>query len=157
MLSRRQSIILLGIVLIGFAASARAADVEPMESMRAAAGLIRSLPGAAGAWLPPMPSSEPVPGAYEPGTPATSILGLDDDDTAFGAPKRDGPKYHRYSLSPQMDLDAGIVKDENRGKLFGLQLRYRFTPSTSLTGRTGLNGAGNSPQGVMLFGLKVEF
>jgi len=148
----------MGILLIGLAPSAHAADVEPMQTLRGAAGLIRPLPGAAAALLPSIPSSEPAPGTYEPGTPVSSLLpGLDDDGTAFGARKGDGPKYHRYSLSPHMDLDAGVVKDEDRGKLFGLQFRYRFSPSTSLTGRTGLNGAGNSPQGVVLFGLKVEF
>lgn len=135
--------------------NASASDVDPWPAMRAATGWFKPLPGAMASLLPtpypsdPMPELEPYRG--------TAVLDDDDDLPGFGSRQRNGTKYMRYSLFPDVDLDAGFVKDEDRGKLFGLQLRYRFLESMSLTGQSGFGAAGQSPQGVVTFGFKIEF
>lgn len=139
--------------LVAFDASA--SDVDPWQTMRAATGWFKPLPGAMASLLPtpypsdPMPELEPYRG--------TAALEGDEDIPGFGSPQRNGTKYARYSLFPDMDLDAGIVKDEDRGKLLGFRLRYRLSESMSLTGQSGLGAADQSPQGVVTFGFRIEF
>jgi hypothetical protein len=134
---------------------ARAADVDPWQATRAAAGLFKPLPGGMTSLLPspypsdPMPELEPYHG--------TAALDGDDDMPGFGSRPRNGTKYQRYSLFEDMDLYAGIVKDEDLGKLMGLQLRYHLSDAMSLTGRSGLGAIDQAPQGVVTFGLKFEF
>ena len=61
-------------------------------------------------------------------------------------------------LGSHLDFIAGWIKDADSDlKMFGLGLHYHLTPSTSLSGRTGLGAAGDSAQGVVNFGIKFSF
>jgi hypothetical protein len=56
-----------------------------------------------------------------------------------------------------MKMEAGLMKDDHSSKTLGLGFEYDFTPSTSLSGRMGMQGAGGFPQEVITFGFKVAF
>jgi hypothetical protein len=56
-----------------------------------------------------------------------------------------------------MKMEAGLMKDDGSSKILGFGFEYNFTPSTSLSGRMGMQGADGFPQEVVTFGFKVGF
>jgi len=126
----------------------RGADVDPTQAMRSAARAIQPLPDVAAKLFPTIPPSN---------IPPTSSSDLDEDWPDPNSSKRTKVKTSLRSPWPQMKMEAGLIKNDDKGKTLGFQLEYNFTPSTSLSGRFGMEGANGFPQEVINFGFKVEF
>ncbi len=66
-------------------------------------------------------------------------------------------KSWRLYSAHQMDVKAGLFRDESSVALFGLGMGYRLGTSTRLTGQTGFGGAPYDPQLATTFGFRFDF
>jgi hypothetical protein len=66
-------------------------------------------------------------------------------------------KSWRLYSSHQMDVKAGLFRDESRVALFGLGMGYRLGTSTRFTGQTGFGGSPYDPQLATTFGFRLDF
>jgi len=128
--------------------SSRGADGDPYQSMRSAARALQPLPDVATKLFPTTPP---------PNTPPTPSSDLDEDWPDPNSSKKTKVKTMLRSPWPQMKMEAGLMKDDGSSKILGFGFEYDFTPSTSLSGRMGMQGADGFPQEVVTFGFKVGF
>ena len=59
--------------------------------------------------------------------------------------------------SPQMDVKAGLFRDESSVALFGMGIGYRLAPWARLSGQTGFGGSPYDPQLATTFGFRFDF
>ena len=80
---------------------------------------IQPLPDVAAKLFPTIPPSN---------LPPTSSSDLDEDWPDPNSSKRTKVKTTLRSPSPQMKMEAGLIKNDDKGKTLGFQLEYNFTP-----------------------------